>query len=72
MASCELGAEEIKLVDGIHPYYQTANYRPSKPIFLKNSQSDAFYIVLDSFVAVPKERNGNAHQRVLSCAVLMP
>jgi hypothetical protein len=68
MASCELGAEEIKLVDGIHPYYQTAKYRPGEPIFLKNSQSDAFYIVLDGFVAVPEERNGNALRRVLSGA----
>ena len=70
-AMCELGSEEMELVEGIHPYYHAAKYQSGEHIFMKNSQPDAFYIVLQGLVAVPEERKGNASHRILSGAGLV-
>lgn len=64
---CELGSDEKVLVDDIGPYYHAAEFRPGEPIFLKNGQPEAFYIVLQGYVAVPEERKGH-HKRIISGA----
>lgn len=63
---CKLGLEEIELLESIHPYYHAAKYQAGEYIFMKNSQPDAFYIVLQGVAAVPEERKGDTnHQRIL-------
>lgn len=66
----ELSEDEKSLIDGIDPFYEQTTFKGGEPIFLKDTHSDAFYIVLKGSVAVPRDRKRSG-PKTLSSSNLM-
>ena len=68
MLSGDLSQEEKGVVDGIQSYYEEAEYRRGDSIFQKNTQPDAFYIVVRGAVAVLRDKKGSLPSMIMSGA----